>query len=80
MFQIGKEAGADVQRFARDVGTEFDKLRINGVAKVRGGITMADLPTDGSFNLAIPTDTSKGEVPVYLAGGVWYFFDDTVMS
>ena len=78
-FNVDPKAGPEVSRLAADTRAEFEKLRTTGIAKV-ASIPMADLPTDGSKNMAIAFGTSNGTVPVFWDGANWNFMDGTAVS
>ncbi len=78
-FNVDSRAGPEVARLANETRTEFERLRAAGIAKV-ASIAMADLPIDGSKNIAIASGTSNGTVPVFWDGANWNFMDGTTVS
>lgn len=78
-FSVGVQAGPEVNRLARAIDTHMEQLRANGVAKV-AALDFTVLPTDGSVNFAVVTNTSNGTVPGFFDGAEWKFLDGTTMT
>ena len=79
-YKVDAAKNPEMARFAREVSTDFERLRVDGVGKVTRGV-LGSLPTDNSINYAIVSGTSNGTVPAYFDGTDWRFVkDDTVIS